>query len=251
MEQLNSKQGRNKHFHTKKQRDDYLKQQIQILKDQKEQKEIFIKELKTDYKLSNNNYDSEEIFLNKLNNELNTKINRKNELSTLILQNTIKRNDLQDQRKEIWKNQEKNTEDLNNVILNIEKSKQMINTILPKSIAQGISVIQHIAEEFNITGYHGPLIDLIIIKSEAFRTVVEVAANNALFHIIVDTDNTAAFLMNELEKRKAGRLTFLPLNRLKLNDYKNFEYPKSPDVTSLITAALNYAELYEPAVYHV
>ena len=46
---------------------------------------------------------------------------------------------------------------------------------------------------------------------------VEVAAENALFHIIVDTDKTAAYFIEELEKSKCGgRLTFLPLNRLQV-----------------------------------
>jgi hypothetical protein len=56
------------------------------------------------------------------------------------------------------------------------------------------------------------------LKTEAFRVAVEVAAGNSLFHVIVDTDTTAAYLMKELERRKAGRLTFLPLNRMRNAD---------------------------------
>lgn len=63
------------------------------------------------------------------------------------------------------------------------------------------------------SGYYGPLIDNITLTNEIFRAAVEVAGGNALFHIVVDTDATAAVLINELERLKAGRLTFLPLNR--------------------------------------
>ena len=41
-----------------------------------------------------------------------------------------------------------------------------------------------------------------------FRTAVEVAAQNSLFHVIVDTDETAAKLMHRLEKDRLGRVTF-------------------------------------------
>lgn len=71
--------------------------------------------------------------------------------------------------------------------------------------------------------------------------LVETAAGNALFHVIVDTDATAATLMKELERRKAGRLTFLPLNRLSTQP---IEYPETTDVRSLMEVAL----VYDPAV---
>ena len=53
-----------------------------------------------------------------------------------------------------------------------------------------------------LKGYYGPLIDNIRLKADAYRTAVEVAAGNSLFHVIVDTDITAAFLMKELEDGK-------------------------------------------------
>lgn len=68
-------------------------------------------------------------------------------------------------------------------------------------------------------GYYGPLIDNITLTNEIFRAAVEVAGGNALFHIVVDTDATAAVLINELERLKAGRLTFLPLNRYVFVDF--------------------------------
>jgi structural maintenance of chromosome 3 (chondroitin sulfate proteoglycan 6) len=70
---------------------------------------------------------------------------------------------------------------------------------------------------------------------------VETAAGNALFHVIVDTDATAATLMKELERRKAGRLTFLPLNRLSTQP---IQYPETTDVRSLMEVAL----VYDPSV---
>ena len=96
-----------------------------------------------------------------------------------------------------------------------ERGKQQLNSSLPRTISQGLSTVDKIVEEKGLRGYFGPLIDNFELNNEGYRTAVEVAAGNALFHVVVDTDQTAAFLMKELERRKAGRLTFLPLNRLR------------------------------------
>ncbi len=80
----------------------------------------------------------------------------------------------------------------------------------------------------HLPGYYGPLIDNITLTNEIFRAAVEVAGGNALFHIVVDTDATAAILINELERLKLGRLTFLPLNRYvfqRLVEFHPFGYP--------------------------
>ena len=42
----------------------------------------------------------------------------------------------------------------------------------------------------------------------------QVAGGNSVFNVIVDTDDTAAKLMHLLERKKLGRVTFMPLNKL-------------------------------------
>ena len=59
-----------------------------------------------------------------------------------------------------------------------------------------------------------------------FKTAVEVAAQNSLFHVIVDTDETAAKLMHRLEKDRLGRVTLR---------VQNLNYPNSSDVTPLLS----------------
>lgn len=60
----------------------------------------------------------------------------------------------------------------------------------------------------------------------------QVAAGNSIFNVIVDTDVTAAKLMTLLEKRRQGRVTFMPLNRLDRRDYPR--NPVSREVVHLI-----------------
>lgn len=59
----------------------------------------------------------------------------------------------------------------------------------------------------------GPLADLIEVD-EKFETAAEVTAGNTLSYVVVDTDATAARLVSILQATRAGRVTFIPLNRL-------------------------------------
>ena len=48
----------------------------------------------------------------------------------------------------------------------------------------------------------------------------------SLFNVIVDTDETATKLLEIMNKEKSGRVTFIPLNRVKP---RTVEYPNSTD----------------------
>ncbi|KAF0760091.1 hypothetical protein AaE_003621, partial [Aphanomyces astaci] len=50
--------------------------------------------------------------------------------------------------------------------------------------------------------------------------------------VVVDTDDTASKIMRELEKHNLGRVTFLPLNRLKVNETE--QYVTNDDVVPLM-----------------
>ena len=77
---------------------------------------------------------------------------------------------------------------------------------------------------------------------------MEVAAQNSLFHVIVDTDATAARLMKRLEDERLGRVTFLPLNQLR---NENVSYPESSDVTPLLRQCLRYDQKVHKAMHQV
>lgn len=47
---------------------------------------------------------------------------------------------------------------------------------------------------------------------------------SSLFQVVVDTDDTATKILEQMVKDKSGRITFMPLNRLRVHDV---EYPKT------------------------
>ena len=65
-----------------------------------------------------------------------------------------------------------------------------------------------IAQEHKIAGVHGPLIDLFEVP-EQFVKCVEITAGNSLYNVVVDNDEIATRLIEQLNKNKLGRKTTL------------------------------------------
>ncbi len=96
-----------------------------------------------------------------------------------------------------------------------------------------------------LEGIHGPVAQLGEVKDQ-YRLALEVAAGSRLGHVVVDDDRIAAKAIELLKRKKAGRLTFLPLNRMQaqgLAAKKVFQRPSTSEsnnqVDGLIGKAIN------------
>ncbi|MEB3304153.1 MAG: AAA family ATPase, partial [Cyanobacteriota bacterium] len=72
----------------------------------------------------------------------------------------------------------------------------------------------HMLLEAGLEGIHGPVAQLGEVE-ERHRLALEVAAGARLAQVVVEDDGIAARAIELLKSRRAGRLTFLPLNRLR------------------------------------
>ena len=248
VEALYGKQGRGRQFTSKADRDAFLQVQIESLNATIAGKQTLLGRTRGEVLAEETKLQREKDSLVKAEQENTARRVRNDELTKILLDRTQDRNELQEQRKNCWRQLEQFQEQLQEAKHALEKGKQQLNSSLPRSITQGLATVERIAEEEGLRGYYGPLIDNIRLKNDAYRTAVEVAAGNSLFHVIVDTDTTAAYLMKELERRKAGRLTFLPLNRLRNPEV---QYPDSTEVHSLTLVALEYEPQMEQAIRQV
>jgi len=68
--------------------------------------------------------------------------------------------------------------------------------------------------EAGLEGIHGPVAQLGEVD-ERHRIALEVAAGGRLAQVVVDDDRIAARAIELLKQKRAGRLTFLPLNRIR------------------------------------
>lgn len=87
---------------------------------------------------------------------------------------------------------------------------------------------------------------LVIGKSISFLKEKQILIHS-LFHIIVDNDETASRILEELTKEKGGRVTFMPLNRL---HPKQVQYPSGSDVLPMIEK-LKFSPIYQKAFMQV
>lgn len=90
--------------------------------------------------------------------------------------------------------------------------------------------VDSIAERYNLSGVYGPLYRLFEVIDHRYNIAAELTAGNryafrqnvlkleqmipSLFHVVVDTDETASRVLDVMLKEKTGRVTFMPLNRL-------------------------------------
>ena len=68
--------------------------------------------------------------------------------------------------------------------------------------------------ESGLEGIHGPVAQLGEVE-ELHRIALEVAAGGRLAQVVVEDDRIAARAIELLKSRRAGRLTFLPLNKIR------------------------------------
>lgn len=248
IETLYGKQGRGTQFATKAERDQFLQTQIDKLHIQITEKNDLLQKTTREISQEEKRLKTEKQQIELSEKQQHIRTNRYEQINNIIRERTQHRNELQDQRKSSWRDVENLQEQIQEAKQELEKGKQQLNRALPRHIAQGLVAVESIVQQHNLQGCYGPLIDNFTLRSDAFRNAVEIAAGNSLFHVIVDNDETAAFLIKELDRLKAGRLTFLPLNRLQ---NLNIKYPDSNDVRPLMSVALQYEDNVEIAVKQV
>ena len=109
---------------------------------------------------------------------------------------------------------------LNNEQLRLEKDLSRFESRKEALNESRGSYALRILLEAGLEGIHGYVAQLGEV-SEKNRYALEIAAGNRLGQIVVDNDHIAAKAIEILKKKKAGRLTFLPLNRIK-SQKKNY-----------------------------
>lgn len=81
-----------------------------------------------------------------------------------------------------------------------------------------------------------------------FHIMPQVSAGNQLFHVVVDNDDVATRITALLTQEKAGRVTFIPLNRI---NPQPVQYPDFGDDALPLVNKINCAEQHKKAVAQV
>lgn len=243
-----SKKNQSSKFSSKTERDKYIKTEISGLNETKDKKQQLVEVLKTELQNTEKSIKllQEEDSKRDSTKELDDAIdNFNNQISVL---KTEARN-LVDDRSLDWRKESK----LNSVIAAKEEQlstvEQSLRGNIDRMTINALDTVKRIAHrlgpniENGIYGYLGELIDV----SEKYKTAVDVIGGNSLFHIVVNNDQTASILINEMKKEKNCRTTFIPLNRLKNDD---FNFPNGNDFVPLIKK-IAYDSFLGPAIKQI
>lgn len=140
------------------------------------------------------------------------------------------RDELQNTRKSLWGEENDLTTEIDKLKADLVKAEKSLDHATPGDIRRGLGSVRRLCRDHNIKGVFGPIIELLECD-EKFFTAVEVTAGNSLFHVVVDKDETSTKIIRYLNSEKGGRVTFIPLNRVKP---PNVNYPHNSDVVPLV-----------------
>eukprot|EP00934_Nitzschia_sp_Nitz4_P004597 Nitzschia sp. Nitz4//scaffold6_size259037//88180//92167//NITZ4_001062-RA/size259037-augustus-gene-0.319-mRNA-1//-1//CDS//3329556857//4587//frame0 len=241
MDALYAKQGRGKEYSSKDERDRALRVQIQELQAMQQEKEqLLASQQDTLANLRRQQTEREQSIQNK-QQELDTQTTSLQALHKSVEEKTRSHYALMDLRKHSWRQAETLQDQLKQAR---ENQFQLVGSFfktMPRATAMGIRALPRLVQQEGLVHgqqYFGMVLDNLHLKDTKFRTAVEAAAQNALFHVIVDSDATAARLMMRLEREKLGRVTFMPLNQIRVDP--NTRYPSSNDVQPLLDTCIEY-----------
>ena len=104
--------------------------------------------------------------------------------------------------------------------------------------------------EMKIKGVHGTISKLIEVPSE-YKLAIEVAAGPHINDIIVEDESVASTCIEFLKKEKIGRATFLPLNKIKPNFFRDMDILNEKGVHGISSKLIRYDTKYMSAMEFV
>lgn len=248
---LYAKQGRGRQYESREERDAYLQAHISELTADISEKEGALQASQDSLSNLRRSIDTETKDLDKMNANIDKKTGALQSLTKAIDEKKRERLELHDQRKDQWRKSEELREGVKESRDNLHQANSNLRKVMPRATSMGLEALARVVQQEGLVEgeqYFGMLMDNFELKDPKYQTAIEVAAQNSLFHVIVDTDGTAARLMKRLEKDRLGRVTFLPLNRLRID---RADYPQTPDVKPLLDACLTYDAKVDRAMKHV
>lgn len=247
---LYAKQGRGKQYSSKEERDSFLRQSIQDLQSQKEEKQNNLKQQQDSLGNLRRQVAALESSIDEKKQAVETKKENLQTINKKLEGMNKNRLELMDVRKNSWREAEASDEKMKECREGQHQTRDTFYRSMPKNTSMGIRALGNIVQQEGLVRgeqYFGMVMENFSLKDRKYQTAVEKAAENSLFHVIVDTDATAARLMKRLEDGKMGRVTFMPLNQLRVDD--NVRYPSTEAANREgITPLMQHCIEFDPKV---
>ncbi|KXL46283.1 hypothetical protein M433DRAFT_153739 [Acidomyces richmondensis BFW] len=243
---LYAKHGRQSQFRSKKERDAYLRTEITEVNKALAIRKAVLMQINEDITELEQQIEKLETGISEMRNHLENRGDQQQNISAEVTRAKEERDRLQDRRKELWREEAKIDAVIGNAQMELEKAQKFLSQMMDHSTSRGLESVRKIVERYKIEGAYGPLGDLFDYN-EKYKTAIEVTAGTSLFNYVVDTDETATRILEILKKENGGRITFVPLNQIKV---RAVNIPKASDAVHLLTK-LKYNDKYERAFQQV
>ncbi|KAJ3007164.1 Structural maintenance of chromosomes protein 3 [Thoreauomyces humboldtii] len=240
---LYSKQGRTKQFRNKAQRDQYLKEEISTVESSIASCQTQGQQAEAEVAAHQVQVAEMQQSIEKAKERVNARRAEAKELQDAEAAARKERNVLDEKRKELWREESRASVSAQNAKEEADRSERSLYSMMDKVTGDGLRAVQRIVDRENIQGVFGPLYTLFEVD-KTFQTAVEVIAGGSLWHVVVDTDETASEILRHLNRERSGRVTFMPLNRLRP---QQVTFPQSNDAVIMLNK-LRFDEQYLPAL---
>ncbi|KAJ5908797.1 Chromosome segregation protein SudA [Penicillium taxi] len=245
-QRLYAKQGRNSRFKNKSERDKWLQMEVRESTRSVSTVQNVVSQTQEDIEELEKEIGSIEPEIERLRQQIDGRGDTMQSFDEQVQNAKEERDRLMDQRKELWREEAKLDSILSSSSQEMERAERTLSHTMDNNTSRGLAAVRRIQRQLNLEGVYGTLAELFDV-SDRYRTAVEVTAGQSLFHYVVDNDETATTVLELLQKEKAGRVTFMPLNRLRS---KPLNMPRASDVIPMIDK-LQYDPAYERAFQHV
>ncbi|KAI9599456.1 chromosome segregation protein [Syncephalis fuscata] len=130
------------------------------------------------------------------------------------------RDTMTEERKQLWREEAQSSSTMATIKDESQQWERLFASLIDRDTSYGLKSVEKYTQLHGISGVYGPLYTLFEVD-DVYRTAVEVIAGSSLFHVVVDTDDTAMRLLEAMHQNdnghddlEAGRITFMPLNQL-------------------------------------
>eukprot|EP00967_Tisochrysis_lutea_P079236 scaffold108315_cov30-Tisochrysis_lutea.AAC.3 len=231
LQQLYSRQTRTSQFHSKADRNEHLQKEVVAVRAALAKKEQQALNLAQQVERSKRDAGKSEAEVSAARKRLAEYRKAADDAGKECVAHRARHSKLTDARKQLWRREQELAEATRARTADLDKADRTLQQSMSRALWESVQAVRRIATEKEISGVYGMVIELFDVD-EKFYTAVETAAANQLFHVVVDTDETAARMLSELQQANAGRVTFMPLNRLRPG--ADPEYPVSEDVIPML-----------------
>ena len=243
---LRAKQNRTQVYKTKQDRDRYLQGQIDEITLNFAKRKAIAMQNTEEIAESQKTIGKLEAEIDDLQNKLSNRGSDMETLSTELNEAKEQYRKLQDQRRELFREQDKMKQLLDRARQELNNAEYKLMKTLDRNTADAIKYLRYLRDVEGMPGLYGTLGELFQVN-DRYRTAVEVTAGTSLFHYVVDNDDTASKVIQRLLKDKRGRVTCMPLNRLRP---PQVNIPNASDAVHMVSK-LQFEPMFEPAMQQV